>query len=261
MENKILVLGASGFIGKFLSKNLEAIPVSRKDVDLEDFNEVRSLLKIHKPDVIINCASNTDTKMMFNAKAYHQNLVMFNNLYLLREEFGKLINFGSGAEFDRRFHINNLKEESIFACSPFDHYGMSKNIISRMMFPIDNFYNLRLFGCFHDTENNSKLFKKILTKEPIKIDNKYFDYISLDDVLTVVENYIDKECFYKDLNLVYTTKLLLSEVVDEFIKIHNLPNKVIIKNVGLNYTGNGSRLSSLKLNLKGMNQGLIDYKI
>lgn len=261
MGNKIAVLGSSGFIGKFLSENLDAIPISRKDVNLEDFDEVRSLFKTNEFDVVINCASNTNTKMEFDVKAFHQNLVIFNNLYLLREEFGKLINFGSGAEFDRRYPINNLKEEIIFACSPVDHYGMSKNIISRMMFPIDNFYNLRLFGCFHHSENNNRLFKRILTKEPIKLNNKYFDYISLDDVLVVVKHYIDKEVFYKDLNLVYPNKLLLSEIVNEFIKIHNIPNKIIIKNKGLNYAGNGARLNSLNLNLKGIERGIIEYKI
>lgn len=261
MGNKIAVLGSSGFVGKFISENLDAIPISRKDVNLEDFDDVKDLLKTNKFDVVINCASNTNTMMEFNIGAYHQNLTIFNNLYLLRGEFGKLINFGSGAEFDRRYSINNLKEESIFACSPFDHYGMSKNIISRMMFPVDNFYNLRLFGCFHHSENNNRLFKRILTKEPLKINNKYFDYISLEDVLVVVKHYIDKEVFYKDLNLVYPTKLLLSEIVNEFIKIHNIPNKVIIKDLGLNYTGNGSRLNSLNLNLKGIERGIIEYKI
>ena len=261
MGNKILVLGSSGFIGNYLSKNLDAVPVSRKDVNLEDFDEVRALFKIHNPDVIINCASNTNVKMEFDAQVYNQNLTLFNNLYLLRNEFGKLINFGSGAEYDRRYPINNLKEESIFACSPFDHYGMSKNIISRIMFPIENFYNLRLFGCFHDSENETRLFKRIISKQPIKLDNKYFDYISLDDVLTVVEHYIHKEVFYKDLNLVYSTKLLLSEIVNELLKIHKLENKVIIKNLGLNYTGNGARLATLGLKLKGLEQSIIDYKI
>lgn len=261
MGNKIAVLGASGFIGKFLSENIDAIPISRKDVNLEDFDEIRTFLKKNKLDIVINCASNTNTKMEFDLEVYNQNLRLFNNLYILKDEFGKLINFGSGAEFDRRYPINNLKEENVFSCSPFDHYGMSKNIISRIMFPIENFYNLRLFGCFHHSENENRLFKLISSGEPLKLENKYFDYISLDDVLVVVKHYIEGESLYRDLNLVYPTKLLLSEIVNEFIKIHNMRNKVIVKNFGNNYTGNGARLSSLNLDLKGLEQGMIDYII
>jgi hypothetical protein len=51
MDN-IVVLGSSGFLGKYLVKELNAIPITRKDVDLEDFNSVKSLIQKYKPEVI-----------------------------------------------------------------------------------------------------------------------------------------------------------------------------------------------------------------
>jgi UDP-glucose 4-epimerase len=57
---------------------------------------------------------------------------MFFNLMDNKDRFGKFINFASGAEFDRTSAIhsntNNLKDSY-----PIDPYGMSKNIISRIL--------------------------------------------------------------------------------------------------------------------------------
>ena len=56
------------------------------------------------------------------------NLIMFYNLIRKKEQFNKLISFGSGAEFNTEY-------------SP---YGFSKKVINKLIHKHDNFYNLRM---------------------------------------------------------------------------------------------------------------------
>lgn len=100
---KIAILGANGFVGSNLSRYFsldhEVVNVVRSTVDLIDPVDTRQFLEINNFDVIINAAAImrddialTDTR---------NNLGIFMNLYNNSELFGKLINLGSGAEFDK----------------------------------------------------------------------------------------------------------------------------------------------------------------
>jgi nucleoside-diphosphate-sugar epimerase len=81
--------------------------------------------------------------------------------------------------------------------TPVDHYGMSKNIISRRIFESDNCYTLRLFGVFGSNEPKHRLLKRVLSGEAIELEDKYFDYYYIEDILPVVRNYIDKKPKFK----------------------------------------------------------------
>ena len=58
---KVLITGASGFIGKNLVENLQAqydiVPVYRKDADLLEEEQVRQLLQKENIDVVIHAAT------------------------------------------------------------------------------------------------------------------------------------------------------------------------------------------------------------
>jgi hypothetical protein len=125
-----------------------------------------------------------------------------------------------------------------------------------------NFYTLRLFGVFHRTEKSRRLLPKVLSKELIALEDRYFDYFYLEDLLPIVEYYIQTENpKYKDLNVVYNEKVLLSNFVKSFCQIHNIDNSHIT--IGhrskLDYTGSGEKLKNLSLPLKGMTYGLQKY--
>lgn len=259
-DSNILILGSSGFIGKYLSDNLYCNSLSRLDVDLTNFKNLYSCIKKYKPQTIINCAVNSNSNLTeFNFDCFYQNLCIYNNLYKLKEEFGKLIHFGSGAEFDRNYSINFANEYDIFKKYPKDHYGLSKNIISRHSLYVDNFYIFRLFGCFYKSENN-RLLNKILISDNIEIENRLFDYFWLEDVLEVVKYYLENHNLpIKDINLVYNKKYYLEDFILKFLETHNIKKTINFKLINKNYTGSSINLDSLCLNLVGIDKGIERY--
>lgn len=260
---KVILLGANGYVGRYLTSVFDVIPITRKECDLTDRLSVKKLLSTHKPDVVLNCAANLNLDLQpFNQSHFIDNMNIFLNLYSFRDNFGKLINFGSGAEFDRSKHINNALEKDIRIIKPKDHYGLSKNLISNICLDTPNFYTLRLFGCLHHSEPNHKLFKRLLTSDEVfTIDDKYFDYIWMEDLYTIVDYFINETPRFQDVNLVYEKKYLLSELIEKFIAIHSLDVEVIYKAGGLNYTGSSSLIQSFNLPLIGIDAALEKYII
>lgn len=267
MASKILIVGASGFIGRLLATHLagdgySVLTVTRDNIDLRNYTEVKDYLTMHRPDVVINCAIAVSPSVSTDEiyKDIQNNFDIFMNFYNNSELFGKYINIGSGAEFDMTKNVDLAREEDILTSKPLGSYGYSKNIISRLILTKDNFYTIRLFGCFHPTELDTRLLKRCLNSEEILIQNKMFDYISFQDFYEVIKHYVNNQALTKDVNCVYSEKYDLKSIVDKFISFHNLSTKVILKDTrGVNYTGNGDRLAELFLPLKGLDQGLVDY--
>jgi GDP-L-fucose synthase len=113
---------------------------------------------------------------------------MFENLLKFSNKFQVMFNFGSGAEFDRRFDIKNSIETDVFKSNPVDMYGLSKNLITRRIYELDaNIYNLRLFGCFGVHEEPQRLFKTCYENFAKGINanitqDKYMDYFYAQDI-------------------------------------------------------------------------------
>lgn len=266
MASDILVLGSAGFVGGYIVQELQNLynlsTPTRQELDLKDYNSVQNYFSSKTFDVVINCAGNMENKLFpFDVAAATENLLIFNNLYAVRQKYHRLINIGSGAEFDRCANIDCANEEQIFLKTPTDHYGLSKNIVSRMSYNTDNFYTLRLFGLFGKTESKSRLLKKVLAGEHIEINDRYFDYFYIKDLIPILDYFINKTPKYKDINVVYPEKIRLSNFINQFCEIHGLTksNIRISDTPGLSYTGSSSKLINLPINFSGLLQGLKDY--
>lgn len=242
---KIAILGANGFIGSYLcsylqSKKYEVLPVTRTTVDLLNFWQVYHWVKTNSPDVIVNCAisGGGSTVREVNFQDVQNNLVIFFNFYNLGLPF-KYINVGSGAEFDKSTDIHLANEPDIFNRVPNDSYGFSKNIISRAVRNRDNFYTLRLFGCFGSLEPSIRLFKRYLSGQLQPIQDRYFDYFSVDDFAKIVEFYsITNQNLIKDVNCVYKEKFLLSSILQKLKKIKNVEYPIKVnRGIDHSYTG------------------------
>jgi dTDP-4-dehydrorhamnose reductase len=265
---KIAILGANGTIGTLLCDLLKdagnLLPVTRKNLDLLSYNAVTDWLERERPDVVINCAfsggsvNTTD----INLSDLQRNMQMFFNFYHQPSKF-RYINFGSGAEFDRARDINNVTELEITERNPIDTYGQAKNYISRAIWNRENFYTLRLFGCFGYNEPDSRLFKRLLNTGKLNIVDRRFDYFSHRDMTTVIKHYVsaDDQDLIKDVNLVYQQKYSLYYQALLFAEQH-CPESVITLsgNSPNNYTASGDTLANLNLNLTGLKQGIEDYK-
>ena len=93
-------------------------------------------------------------------------------------------------------------------------------------------------------------------------DDKYFDFFYEDDFIRVINYYFEnidrKDTLHKTINLCYETKYKLSDIALLIVK-----NKNQIKTVNPisnNYTGDGSYLKSLNLQLNGLEKSLKIYE-
>lgn len=265
---KVVVLGANGYLGALITKYLSSkkfysvIPITRNDLNLEDFNLVSNWLTKTEPHTIINCAV-SGGQLKVNEIVYsdlRNNLNIFLNFYNNSHLFEKFINIGSGSEFNSNFSIDNAKEEDVLSASPTETYAYSKNIISRLSFDRDKFYTLRLFGCFDKSEPNFRLLKKFISTESFEFQNRKFDYISSKDFLIVLEYYLTNKPLYKDINCVYNNKIWLSDILETFKRLHRIPTNLKIAGINiLNYTGSSTKLDSLDLPLNGLEKSLDLY--
>lgn len=264
---RVAVLGANGLVGKatvrHLASKFDVTPITRQVVDLSSSIQTKKYFDNNPFDVVVNAAINSDSRMNADVSIARDNFNIFTNLYASRNSFGRVIQFGSGAEFDRRYSIDNANEEDLFLFSPIDPYGMSKNVCSRIAYSTDNWYTLRLFGVFHSTESSSRLLPKILSNSYITIEDRYFDYFYLEDLLPIIDHYsVSKNPEHKDINITYPDKMLLNEFISRFCKINKLSgDNIKYGNYNeLSYTGNCSKLQSLNLPTLGIDLGLSRYK-
>lgn len=263
--NTIVVIGSNGFLGSYvqsyylLSKNFKIINLVRGSLDLLNLNEVYDFLKGVRPYAIINCysAGGKERSKETSLDIINENLIMFDNIRRCRHLFKKYINIGSGAEYDFTLHPEP-REYNIFTSIPKTSYGASKNIISRMCQYEENFYTLRLFGCFGSGEAQFRLFSKFLSgTDTFEVDDKYFDNISIDDFLSILYSFVVSDPPHKDVNCVYSTKSLVSEQLEILSSVtgHKRPIK-INEAMGTNYIGKSTSLYSLGVSLEGLKKGI-----
>lgn len=199
---KVCVLGSNGFIGKNLLRDMDWVGVTRNELDLTDQKAVETYFKIHKYDVVIHCAVVGGSRLKpDDGDVAYKNILMFENV--VRVFKGKLIYFSSGA--------------ALRGNPPTDPYGLSKWIIDKRIETIPNAYSLRIWGCYGPGELPSR-FSAVCKREGHVVieQDRYFDFIDIEDVRKIVGEYVRDERSEKEYNLVYQEKLLLSQWAEKF---------------------------------------------
>ena len=199
---KVCVLGSNGFVGSNLLKDTNWNGVTRRKLDLTDQHAVEKYFNEHKYDVVIHCAVVGGSRLKpDDSDVAYKNILMFENV--VRVFKGKLIYFSSGA--------------ALRGNPPTDPYGLSKWVIDRRIETIPNAYSLRIWGCYGPGELPSRFSAVCKREGHVVIDqDRYFDFIDIEDVRKIVKEYVNGNKIKKECNLVYPEKLLLSQWAEKF---------------------------------------------
>lgn len=230
---KILLTGGSGFVGRnvkeyLLQKGYDIYAPSSSVLNCIYENSVKEHLRLNRYDVILHFAVYGDgiDKTKDGTKALEYNLRIFSNFARYSDLYGKMIYTGSGAEYDKRYPIQMVREDDLKNHTiPVDQYGLMKYMINQIVEKSENIYNLRLFGIFGKyeywkTKFISNLCCKSLKGLPLSIrQNCYFDYLWIDDFCRMLELFLELD---KPLHHVYNAVrgekidlLSLADIVNE----------------------------------------------
>ncbi len=256
---KILVTGGKGFIARNLA---EALSSEHKvsspgsgELDLLDSIKVADTLKSGGFDLVIHAATydaapKTSTKDP--AKVLNNNLRMFFNIARWSGNFGRLIFFGSGAEFGRENWLPRMPESYFDKFVPSDQYGFSKYLMTKHALSGKNIYNLRLFGVFGKYEDwryrfISNLCYQALTGREIVIhQDAVYDYTCIDDITGLVKIFIASDPKEKVYNACSGKAFSRKELAAKVLKVAGKDLKVVFEKSGFSgeYSGDNSRLLS-----------------
>lgn len=227
----ILITGSNGFIGRNLAKQLKAkfgydiTTINRNNCDLLDYDSVHSFFsngnKIY--DLVIHAAveggrrNKIDTKeMAFN------NILMLYNLLAYQSYFQCIISFGSGAELDRRYDINDKSTNRY----PVDPYGLSKSVIDKIKNAETKLCNFRIFNCFGIDEQEDRMIRGNITKylngqDIIIYQNRKMDFFYIDDLAALINSFIEHNHIPKEFDCCYSEKYTLLEISHMINEIDN----------------------------------------
>ncbi|MFH0855130.1 MAG: NAD(P)-dependent oxidoreductase [Candidatus Omnitrophota bacterium] len=254
---KILITGGSGFIARNLFEGLEAdyevISRNSKELDLLDAERVFDYIKSGSFDAVIHAAT-YDAAPRYStkdpAKVLEYNLRMFFNIARCADSFGKMIYFGSGAEFSRENWAPRMKEAYFDRHIPRDQYGFSKYVMTKYAQVAGNIYNLRLFGVFGKYDDWRTRFipnacsQAVLGLPVIINQNRFFDFIYIKDLVKIVRWFIAHKPKEKIYNVCSGEVIDFKSIGEMIVKTSNKKLDIMVESDGLarEYSGDNALL-------------------
>ncbi len=252
---RVLVTGGSGFIGRNLVEHLgkrhEVVAPGRSALDLTDSGQVARLLADVRPGAIVHSATRPGHRNAAPAPDLAAaNLRMFFALVTHAAPSVRIVVLGSGAEYGTSSDIRKAREDDAALVLPNDDTGFSKRVMSAWAERDPRIVHLRPFGVFGKHEDweirfISNAICKALHGLPITLrQNRKLDYVFVSDLSRVVEGCLDHAAPLRVINVTP------SETPDLLSLAHrareacaaNVPILVGREGLGLEYTGDGSRL-------------------
>ncbi|MFA6489909.1 MAG: NAD-dependent epimerase/dehydratase family protein [Candidatus Micrarchaeia archaeon] len=270
MQN-ILITGASGFIGRNLAEHLGSrygvsAPASA-ELDLLDAAAVEKFVKNGGFDAVVHCANKGGARNAKTEGIAEANLRMFQNVARCSPHFGKMIQIGSGAEYDKSRPLVRVRESEFGSRVPKDEYGRYKYECSKYIEGAEGITCLRVFGCYGKYEDYSTRFVsnaicRSIFGLPVTIANRnvVFSYLYVDDLCAIVEHFIRHGGRHKFYNAVPDETADLLSIAGKVAEISGNRLPIVVKNPGMGneYSGDNSLLKKEipSLRFTGMDEGV-----
>lgn len=258
-SKRILITGGDSFLAKSFAKYLQPKSVYRlticnkSQLNLLNTHEVETFLKQDYYDVIIHTATyDAAPRDTLNnpEEVLENNLRMFFNLARCRHCFGKMLYFGSGAEFGRENWSENMDESWYDRSVPTDQYGYSKYLMTQYAMQTDNVFNLRLFGVFGEFDNwryrfISNICAHAVLGLPIHVhQNSLMDFLYAGDLAQIVSWFIDNQPADQVYNVCRGKAYEFIDLAERVKAMANVNVDLVVNHSDINkrYSGNNARL-------------------
>jgi len=260
---RVLITGGSGFIGRNLKEGLASTydisAPSSAELDLLNDDKVRNYLKQHHFDVIVHAATTrSNRRVTAPAEMLDWNCRMFFNLVRNRDSFGKMIFFGSGAQYGpRRLLPVKVKEEFFDTHVPADAYGFSKYICAKWIEGEGqrsgvrgNAIELRLFAVFGPYEDYTVRFisnacARAVKGLPISVrQDVLFDYMYVKDLVRITQWFMENDARHVAYNVCSGREVKVTEIAKIVAEVSGQNPGIPVTNPGMGeaYTGDNARL-------------------
>ena len=269
---KILITGGNGNIAKIIKNSLSSynfyiINPPRDELNILDLSNIKNFLINKQFDILIHTAITGGRRLKEDSSEdAYKNIIMFENILILSENFKMIINLDSAAIYDRTSDILNRCEDELYTV-PKDYYGFSKYVIYKRTLNYSHIYNFRIFNVFHVNEEINRFIKTcFISKHNNTIitisDDKYFDFVYKDDFIKIINYYITnlntQDKLEKTINICYNEKYKLSDIAKMICKVDNI--NILNTNSKNNYCGNNEKLQKLPIELDGVKKSLLLYE-
>lgn len=258
MKKKIFLSGVSGFIGKNILEGLgykyQFFAPTHKQLDLLNFDIVKKYFNKYGPfDTVLHTAIIGGNRKSGDTKDYAiDSTRMFFNVASNKKLFKRFFYFGSGIEYGREKPISKFTESRFGERIPQSNWGLYKYICAKHVVDSFNFINLRLFGVFGKYEDwrirfISNAICKNIYNLPITINqNIVMDYLYINDLIIILDKFLNTQVKYKDYNLTPNDKIDLITLAKKVNRTAKKEVKISIKQTGFNkeYTGSNKRLKN-----------------
>lgn len=219
----VLITGGNGYLAKSIGSMLGGLYkitlASRNDLDVSDRDSLSEYFKDKKFDAVIHTAIFGGSRLEEDGEeVYKKNVLMFENIMEHKDKFDRFISFGSGAE--------------IF--SPHTPYGKSKKWIADRILQEDRCFNIRIFGVFDHNELPTRFIKsnimRYIKRQPMIIhSNKIMDFYYMNDLVKIVEMYLDSSALPKITNCSYERKYSLIEIAKMINRLGTYTVPIVIE--------------------------------
>ncbi len=245
MRKKILLTGGSGFIGRNileeLCKKYEISAPKHAELELADSGAVETYLKVNDFDIVIHAANiGGNRKTNGIGGICEKNLRSFFNIARCKGHFGRMIQLGSGAEYDKGRPLKLVKETDFDSFVPTDEFGFYKYLCSKYITKEEGITCIRIFGCYGKYEDYevrfiSNAICKAVFGLPITITNKnvFFSYLYAKDLAKILDRFIEKSPTQKFYNVAPDSPVDLLSIAKKVIQVSGKNLKIILKNEGL----------------------------